>query len=68
LTLQESEKRFFFFVALNENRTFFFPEPGDELLGRQRSDLLLLRRDRVEEVGQARQQRLLAAFVVGTIL
>jgi hypothetical protein len=57
-----------FVFRVNTPFTFLFSEPGDELLGRERSHPLLLRGDRVEEVGQARQQRLLTSFVLGTVL
>ncbi len=39
-------------------------QPRDELLGRDRPDLLLLGGDRVEQVREAGEQRLLAALVV----
>ena len=48
--------------------TFLFFEPGDELFGGYRSDLLLLGGDVVKQIGQTRQQRLLAPLVLHLVL
>lgn len=45
-----------------------FAQPGDELLGRNRADLLLLRGNAVEQIGQAGEQRLLGALVLRLVL
>ena len=48
--------------------TFLLPEPRDKLLGRDGADFLLLRGDRVEEVGEAGEKRLLAPLVLRLVL
>ena len=55
-------------MTIFQTTTIFFSEPGDEFFGGQRPDLLLLRGDRVEQVGQTRQKRLLAPLVLRAVL